>query len=204
MDDPATLMTLTGLQAAGAERVAAANRVVIGSPTLRAGERYTGIVWSHLDAATMSLRARVRAEGVLVVSALGGLFAFDDPVPEYKLKMASRLGELGPLAKFWRGHLTNALCGLAAGRSVWDLLPEEHRKALDLERVPGAQQVRVEFHAATGNRAAGHAAKAAKGRFVRHILEATHPGIDSAAAFRWEGWRGEIAGPGLVIVRAPG
>lgn len=204
MDDPAVRVAVTGLQGERAVLAAAANRRLLGSPTLPAAERYTGVVWSHLEPASLGRRAASRTDGVLVVSALGGLFALGDPVPEYKVKMGTRLPGLGPLASFWRDHLTAALGELAGGRAVWDLLPVEHRKAVDLDRVATPERVRVEFRAAGGTRAAGHGAKAAKGRFVRHLLEAPRPGLDAAASFRWEGWRGEVHGAGLVVVHAPG
>ena len=43
----------------------------------------------------------------------------------------------------------------------------------------------------------------AKGRFVRHLLEATDPGIGAARGFSWEGWQSELSAPDLVVVRAP-
>lgn len=203
MDEATSVSAVTGMKGERAARAAVANRTVLGAPTLPAGERYTGVVWSHLAPETLSPRARGRAEGLVVVSALGGLFAFDDPVPDYKLKMSARLPVLGPLAAFWRGPLSVAIADLAAGRTVWDLLPEEHRRAIDPGCLGQGDGVRVAFRAGSGTRAAGHGAKAAKGRFVRHLLDARQPGLDAAASFRWEGWRGEVAGPGLVVVRAP-
>lgn len=202
--DPGALARLTGVRSEQAARTAAAaNRAVLGAPTLPAGTRYTGVVWAHLDPAGLTPPARERASGIVVVSALGGLFAFDDPVPEYKLKMGARLGSLGPLPAFWRPALTAALAEAATGRVVFDLLPGEHRKAVDLEAAAGERLVRVEFRTATGSGAAGHQAKAAKGRFVRHLLEADPPGLDAAGRFAWEGWRVGEVGPGLVVVRAP-
>ena len=203
MADPTTAAAVTGLRGERATVAATANRAVLGSPTLAAAERYTGVVWSHLDPASLGRRARRRADGVLVVSALGGLFALGDPVPNYKLRMAARLPGLGPLAAFWREQLRAVLHAATAGRAVWDLLPAEHRKAVDLDGCISSERVRVEFRAAGGAKAAGHAAKAAKGRFVRHLLEAARPGLDAAAAFRWEGWQGEVQEPDLVVVHAP-
>lgn len=203
MAEPASIASLTGLRTERAALAVAANRTIVGGPVRAAAERYTGVVWSHLEVAGLSARARRRARGILVVSALGGLFALDDPVPDYKLTMAARLPGLGSLASFWREQAGAVLAEQADGRVVWDLLPEKHRTALDLDRLRPVP-VRVEFRAGTGSRAAGHRAKAAKGRFARHLLEARVPGLDAAASFAWEGWQGHVEAPGLVVVRAPG
>ena len=204
MDDSASIATITGLRPGRAAVAAEANRSVLGAPTLPAGSRYTGVVWSHLEVSSLSARERRRAGGIVVVSALGGLFAFDDPVPDYKLAIGARLGAMGPLARFWRAAATDALAGVSAGRPVFDLLADEHRRAVDLAALPAGATVRVEFRAATGTRAAGHRAKAAKGCFVRHLLEAADPGVGAAEGFSWEGWRSELHAPDLVVVRAPG
>lgn len=203
MDDPEAVATITGLRPEKAALAAGANRAVLGAPALPARSRYAGVVWSHLDPPSLSALAQQRAAGIVVVSALGGLFAFDDPVPDYKLKMGARLGPLGPLAAFWRAAATASLADFSTGRLVFDLLPNEHRKTVDLAALPGDDTVRVEFRAASGTRAAGHQAKAAKGRFVRHLLEATDPGIDAARGFSWEGWRSAVHARDLVVVRAP-
>ena len=65
-----------------------------------------------------------------------------------------------------------------------DLLTAEHRSAIDWHRF--GPVVRVDFVEAQGRGAAGHIAKAAKGRFARHVID---HGIDEALSFRHEGWK---------------
>lgn len=202
MSDPDRVAKLTGLRGERALAAAGANRAVAGGPTLPAWQRYRGVVWEHLDPAHLSRAGRRRAAGILVVSGLGGLFGFDDPVPDYKLKMGATLAGPGSLARFWKPRVATALSGHAGSGAVWDLLPGEHRRAVDLAAA-GIKAVRVEFRAAGGSGAAGHGAKAAKGRFARHLLETPGDPFDAAAGFAWEGWRARVETPELVTVTAP-
>lgn len=198
---PAAL-AVTKLRGEAAEAAAVANAATVGSPTLPAGARYGGVVWEHLDAASLTGPGRRRAASVLVVSALGGLWALGDPVPAYKLGMAANLPGLGGLTGWWAPHLRAALAGLAGRGPVVDLLPAEHRRAVPLDGL-GARVVRVDFTTAGGAGAAGHAAKAAKGRLARHLLE--EGGDPSAAAdgWTWAGWAA-AADRTRVVVTAPG
>jgi cytoplasmic iron level regulating protein YaaA (DUF328/UPF0246 family) len=153
-------------------RAIAVGTNVVGSPTLPAHERYTGVVWQHLGPATLTRAARTRAEsGVVVVSGLLGLVGFDDPVPDYRCKMGASLAPLGKLSRWWRPRLTDLLATRVAGATVLDLLPQEHAEALDRSVLADAARryLRVEL-TDPGGRAAGHGAKAAKGLVARAVL----------------------------------
>lgn len=157
------------------------NAHLIGSPTMPAWQRYTGVVWDHIDPASLSAAAVARARAsIAVFSGLLGLVGFDDPIPEYKLKIGATLAlpstshdhTRQKLAAFWQPHLSPVLDEWIAGRTVIDLLPNEHRRAWN----PSAEVtiVRATFVDAHG-RTVGHDAKAAKGMFVRHVLTARSP-----------------------------
>ncbi len=150
-------------------RALSTNSSLIGSPTLAAAQRYTGVVWDHLDPASMSKAVRSRAAtSIVTVSGLLGLVALDDPVPDYRLKMGANLAPLGKLSTWWRPAVSAALAEFSTGRFVIDLLPTEHRASWH----PGddIDGVCVSFVERTG-KVAGHDAKAAKGRLARHLLE---------------------------------
>ncbi len=148
----------------------AANRTLLAAPTLPAWQRFSGVVWEHLDPGTLGARARRRAEaGIVVVSAVTGLSAWDDPVPDFRLKLSASLAPMGGLAAFWRAAVSESLNDLAATHTVVDLLPNEHRAAWTPDASRSAL-VRPEFVVADG-KPAGHAGKAAKGRVARLLLE---------------------------------
>lgn len=143
-----------------------ANRSLVGSPALPAWRRYDGVVFQHLDPASFSTEQHASAsERIVVVSGLGGLFDFNDLVPEYRLKMGASLVPVGSVTKFWYPHLAEPIA--AAGGTVIDLLPLEHTNAV--RRPVGVKWVRVELTGSDGRRA-GHHAKAAKGRLARALL----------------------------------
>jgi len=82
--------------------------------------------------------------------------------------MSARLPGIGSLAPWWRDDLTDALCDALKGRTIVDLLPQEHRSAIDWSRV---DHVRLDLVTRSGGKAGGHAAKAAKGLLGRALIE---------------------------------
>ena len=88
---------LLGVKGDHLDRAQAANSSLIGAASLPAWRRYTGVVWDHLDPATLAATDRRR---IVVVSGLLGLVRGDDPVPDYRLKMGANLA---PTASSRRG-----------------------------------------------------------------------------------------------------
>lgn len=159
---------LLGVKGVHLDAARRANSSLIGAPTLPAWQRYTGVVWDHLDLASLSAAACAAvAPRIVVVSALMGLVAGDDPTPEYRLKMGARLGDFGTMATWWRDDLTAPLLAYAKGRPIVDLLPQEHRAAIDTDAL---DVIRIDLVAKSGGRVGGHNAKAAKGLLARHLL----------------------------------
>ena len=179
---------LLGVKGDHLDRAQAANVSLVGAPSLPAWRRYTGVVWDHLDPATLAATDRRR---IVVVSGLLGLVRGDDPVPDYRLKMGATLAPIGKLSTWWRDDLSATLSRYAAGRTakqprvIVDLLPKEHRAAW----IPDARinAVSIEFVDPSG-KPGGHFAKAAKGEFARAILTDGLAAID-----RWRHDRFELA-----------
>lgn len=151
------------------ERAREANRSVLGAPTLPAWRRFTGVVWTALGAHDLPPEAKARARSsVVVVSALTGLTAWSDPVPDFRLKLSVAPPGIGRLDTFWREPLSAVLNRHLARRTVVDLLPLEHRAAW----VPDPSRYRLlrpVFTTADG-KPGGHGAKAAKGALARALL----------------------------------
>lgn len=172
---------LLGVRGDHLERSRQSNRGLLGAPTLPAWRRYTGVVWDHLDPATLDVRARRR---IVVVSGLHGLLRGDDPVPDYRLKMGASLPGLGKLSTWWRPEVSAALRRRSARSFVVDLLPNEHRAAIDddVVRRPG-RGVTVTLRDRDGG-SGGHGAKAAKGRLAQHLLTTGDHPIDALGRWR--------------------
>jgi len=151
-------------------RAREANRALLGAPTLPAWQRFSGVVWEHLGPETLSTRARRRAEaGVIVVSAVTGLSAWTDPVPDFRLKLSATVPPVGNLAGFWRDRLSPGLNDRLAGHTVVDLLPNEHRAAWTV--APDRYEVIRPNLVTPDGKPAGHGGKAAKGRLAHALLE---------------------------------
>jgi hypothetical protein len=143
------------------------------APAAPAGEVYTGVLFQHLDLATLPATALQRArEQVLVTSALWGVVALDDRIPAYRLSMGARLPALtkGGLAAWWRPHLTAALPD-QPGSLVVDLRSGAYAAAW---RPAMATTVEVKASTADG-RPISHMAKAVRGTVARRVLEARRP-----------------------------
>ena len=161
--------------------LAARAHVAGGGDVLPAWQRYEGVVWSHLDPATLTAAQRRR---ILVPSGLYGITAATDEIEDYRLTMNVSLPVLGNVATFWRPHLTEVL--RATKGPVVSLLPNEHAAAFDFADTALAKRVtHIDFVQNKGGRAAGHDAKAVKGIVARVLLEG---GIDALEGFSWRGW----------------
>ena len=173
---------LLGVKGAHLERAQLANKALVGSPTLPAWQRYTGVVWDHLGLGSFSAAQRNAAiKRIFVPSGLLGLVRADDPVPDYRLKMGARLTPFGLMSTWWRDDLTDAFAQHVKKRIVVDLLPQEHRAALDAASLPTL--MRVDLVSKEGKVVGGHNAKAAKGLLARHLFASGQSIERSVASF---------------------
>jgi len=127
-------------------------------PQLPALQRYTGVAFGALEAATLPKAAWKQ---VYVLSNLRGLVRGDEPVPPYKLKLTGVPG----LKAHWQKALPPLLEKLPEG-AVWALLPNEHAdflKAWDRPRHT------AEIVDARG-KAISHWSKLYRGKLARWIL----------------------------------
>jgi cytoplasmic iron level regulating protein YaaA (DUF328/UPF0246 family) len=81
---------------------------------------------------------------------------------------------------------------------VVDLLPDEHRAAIDRDALARSTLVvRVSFVTRDGRNAAGHAAKAVKGIVARSVLT---DGLSALEDFEWEGWTAQRKANGVQVI----
>jgi len=164
--------------------VAMADAVADAGPSMPVWQRYSGVVWAHLEPATLHANARRR---LLVPSGLYGLNAGNDHIADYRLKMSVNLTSVGRLADFWRSWISSTLVEHVKGRTVVNLLPREHAASVDFVSMSRHCDLRhVEFRLRHDTAAIGHDAKAVKGRFARHALVS---GVDGLEEFTWRDWR---------------
>ena len=161
---------LLGVSGAHLARAQAANLSIRGAKTLQARERYTGVVWDHLDLGSLpSAAQKFAAKNIIIVSGLLGVVAAGDPTPDYRLKIGAALAPMGKLSTWWRDDLSRALNQQCKGSIVIDLLPQEHSAAFVADPKMITQYFKVDLATRSG-KAGGHDAKAAKGRLARHLV----------------------------------
>jgi uncharacterized protein len=159
------------------------------APAAPAGEVYTGVLFQHLDLATLTPAQVARAhEHVLVASALWGVVSLDDRIPAYRLSIGARVPALtrSGLAAWWRPALQKALPD-EPGQLVVDLRSGGYAAAW---RPRHATLVEVKASTAAG-KPISHMAKAVRGTVARGLLKerraATEPAQVAAVAQRGEG-----------------
>jgi cytoplasmic iron level regulating protein YaaA (DUF328/UPF0246 family) len=180
---------------------------VLTSPTMRAAERYTGVLYAFQRLAQLPPGARGRALGAVVVSGLAGLVTLADPLPDYTVPIGLALPGTGRLATWWRPHISGLLDERVAGAVVWDLLPAAHAAAwADGGSHAARYRVRVLREEPDGRRiTVSHDNKSTKGLLARRLAERVvrRPAelADWAAA---QGLGLEIRSDGVDLIRLSG
>ena len=177
---------LLGVKGKALAAASAANRTARTAPTMPAIDRYTGVLYDALDHRSLSGVHRRRLDAsALIFSGLWGAVAPADPIPDYKLKMGAALAPLGKLSTWWRDDLSAAIGARAGGRTVWNLLPNEHSAAWDPPA--GLAQITVRFLEPRPDgslSAVSHWNKYLKGALVRYLLE--NPAAGPADLRTWK------------------
>ncbi len=165
---------------------------------MAAMDRYTGVLFDGLDAASLSETERDFAgQHVFIHSALFGPISARDAIPAYRLSHNSRLPEL-PLKKHWAPAVSQELAAVSG--LVLDLRSEAY---VDLGPVPeGSWYLRVVSEGPDGAvRALNHFNKKAKGEFTRALIRAGLDHADSSELIGWAGttgWRLRESAPGTL------
>lgn len=188
-----------GVGGAALARSVDADSSIAEAATLPAIERYEGVLYQHLDAASMTPGQRTRLHrDVRIVSGMWGVVAPEEAIPDYRLKMSAGLDPLGKLSTWWRPSVTELLAGMAKGAEVWNLLPGEHAAAVGLLGVRVfTTAVFLSPNRVGELRAVSHWNKALKGALVAHLI--LNPAMTVADLADWEhpaGYRLEPASLG--------
>ena len=165
------------------------NRELLASPTLAVIDRYTGVLFDGLDAATLAGSQREFAHAHLVVhSALLGPLAALDPIPAYRLSHDSRVPGVTlanhTLKQHWSSDIQRLL-----GRTEGLLLDLRSQAYVGLGARPvraDSLYLRVVADGADGQkRALNHFNKKSKGEFTRALLEHEHNFTSAQELIRW-------------------
>lgn len=158
------------------------NRSLLASPTMPAVDRYTGVLYDALDAASLTEESREwLGRHVWVHSAPFGPVGALDGIPAYRLAAGAALPGVAPLRRHWAHAVSDAIAG-AQARFVLDLRSEAY---VALGPIPGSVPSVYVRVVTNQGRALNHFNKKAKGELVRALAEET-PNIDSLDALtKW-------------------
>ena len=182
------------------------NRALGSAPLKPAAERYTGVLFDALDAASLAPAVRAWLDGhVAVHSALHGIVGAGEPIPAYRCSHDSRLGG-ATLKRRWAGAIAEALD--AHPGPVLDLRSKAYVALGPLP--PGPERAWgdvVERLPDGSTRSLNHFNKQAKGELVRLLAErgvagaapATIAGVGELVADRFE--FGDVRDGVVEIVR---
>lgn len=168
------------------------------APAAPASEVYTGVLYGRLELPELPAKAQRQ---VLIASALWGFVRPGDRIPYYRLPPKERLEGIGPLAKYWRPALAEALpdeeddlildMRSAAYSSMWK------PKRATLLAVRAFTETNGE------RRAVSHMAKAVRGDVARELLSVKKApaGPEGAAALAEEaGFTVELNNDNLDVI----
>ena len=215
--DEGELHKLFGVKGDTLEEAVAVTRDVYRSPLMASVDRYgPGVMYAAMDFAGLPTGSQRRLlENGVIFSGLFGLLRPDDLIPNYRLRMDAKVGEVGKVSAYWREPLSAALNALLTDQAVWNLLPGTHEAAWD-DAGTYARMIRVKFYRqdAAGERTAvTHGIKELRGSLVAHVVNETADSVDSLDD--WEAPEGyevdrgaseidEAGGGTVVMVSSPG
>jgi cytoplasmic iron level regulating protein YaaA (DUF328/UPF0246 family) len=176
--DPAASAVALKLPAGAIDDACKQNANVFECPTMPALDRYTGVVYQGLDAATLSRAERRAANAsVLIFSGGVGIVRGSDLVPWYRIPASARLPVAGPVAALWRPALAALLPSVVGDQLVIDLRSSDYTA---LWRPPAAGgrvvTLRVLQQRKVGRRyveqVVSYHSKISKGRIARALIAA--------------------------------
>lgn len=155
------------------------NAALLSSATMAAVDRYTGVLFDALDAASLEPKARawLGAHALIHTAPFGPVGALD-PIPSYRLAAGTSLPGLAPLRRVWADAVTGALRGVRP--LVVDLRSQAYAALGPVPDETASTYVRVVTETADGAaRALNHFNKKAKGELARR-LATDRPELGSA------------------------
>ena len=183
----AEIRSIYGTSQEKAEMFHRQNQDALNSRVCHAIDRYTGVVYDHINWPTLPDHAKeFMDKHVRIFSGLFGIVTPKTLIPNYKLKM-----NVQSIQYFWRQKLTDILKN---EEIIIDLLPQVHRKSYVKK---GLNVIEVEFLILDKKQGkkitAGHYGKAVKGEFIRFIALNKIKSLDDFRGFTYEGfeWDGQ-------------
>lgn len=141
------------------------------SKTLKAIERYSGVMFKAINYENMSINQKQNFDNsVLFIDGLFGLLKPLDLIPNYKLKINSKLQDID-VTKFWKSELETYLDNLFKNKLIIDILPQAHRNVIADKFKE--KLIEISFYEIKNGKLknVGHASKKLKGEIINYIVK---------------------------------
>jgi cytoplasmic iron level regulating protein YaaA (DUF328/UPF0246 family) len=178
--EPIDLGSLAFAEGLGEKReglIEALDPGLLEAPAAPAAEVYTGVLYKRLKLPELPAKAQRQ---VLISSALWGFVRPTDRIPCYRLPPKEKLDGIGPLAKYWRPALAEALPD-KEGDLILDMRSGAYSTMWKPKRAT-LLAVRALTEIDGERKAVSHMAKAVRGDVARALLQAKKPPADPEAA----------------------
>lgn len=146
-------------------------KVLDQNQTLSSIDRYSGVMFKSIDYLSLNEDQKENFNSsVLFIDGMFGLLKPQDKIPNYKLKITSKIGSLN-ITKYWKENLKQLFNKEFNEKLIIDILPEAHRKVVNFSK--SKEHLSVIFYVKKGDKVkqAGHESKVLKGEIIRYILE---------------------------------
>jgi len=145
---------------------------IINEPTMKAIERYTGVVFEYLQYTQLEVEEQAHIDSsVILFSNLFGALRADDMIPEYRLQQGKAIGEIKP-EQFYRPLLKEPMDEYLAEEEILDIRAEFYNKFYK----PSKPYTTLKF--IKDGKVVSHWAKAYRGIVLKEIAKARVASLD--------------------------
>lgn len=148
---------------------------LLNKETMPSIKRYTGVMFKAINYEKFNVKQKENFEkSTIFIDGMFGLLKPQDMIPEYKLKITSKINELN-ITNFWKNEVQNTLNKEFKNKIIIDILPQSHRKIIDKkkESYNCDQYIQISFCDKKNNKIkqAGHNSKQLKGELINYISQ---------------------------------
>ena len=156
------------------EKINAINSNIKYSRVLSTIDRYTGVLYDYLDYSNLDEIVKFNFNNsVIIFSGLFGLLRPEDKIPNYKLKMGTKLIDNEKLSRYWNDDITRVLKNLLNDQIVCNFLPNEFMLAFDNKKITPRHELNFTFLQENKQgelKSVTHWTKALRGSLIRYLL----------------------------------
>lgn len=137
--------------------------------TMSAINRYSGVMFKSIKFLEMTNEQKERFNSnIIFVDGLFGILKPSDLIPDYKLKINSKVSGLD-ITKYWKDNLSDILKKILKDKIVIDILPQAHRKVVDYSSAKEVYKIIFAELKDGKLKQAGHMSKELKGEIVNYL-----------------------------------